>query len=80
MNSFDLIQDGEGEGDKKAPYKFFFTNVGISPQNVLTFTFNPFGTLVQNFKAIPSASPKLLNLNQDHTSKKLVFLVKCLQN
>ena len=29
-------------------------------------------------KAIPGASPKLLNLNQDHLSKKVVFLVKFL--
>ena len=27
---------------------------------------------------VPSASPKLLNLNQDHPSKKAVFLVKSL--
>ena len=37
-----------------------------------------FATLAQNFKAIPSASPKLLNFNQDHPSKKVVFLVKSL--
>ena len=29
-------------------------------------------------KAIPGASPKLLTLNQDHLSKKVVFLVKFL--
>ena len=28
----------------------------------------------------PKASPKLLNLKQDHLLKKAVFLVKCLQN
>ena len=54
------------------------TNIGISPQNFLTFSFNSFATLVQNFKAIPRASPKLLNLNQDHPSKKVAFLVKSL--
>ena len=27
---------------------------------------------------MPGASPKLLNLNQDHPSKKVVFLVKSL--
>ena len=57
-------------GDKKAPPTSFppvtSTNVGISPKNFLTFTYNPFTTLVQIFKAIPSVSPKLLNLNQDH--------------
>ena len=49
------------------------TNVGF-----LTFSFNPFATLVQNFKFLPSASPNLLNLNQDHSSKKAIFLVKSL--
>ena len=41
------IQDG---GSKKAPATSFSpvtsTNVGISPQNSLTFSFNPFPTLV----------------------------------
>ena len=32
------------------------TNVGISPLNFLNFSFNPFATLVLNFKAILSAS------------------------
>ena len=36
----------------------------------MTFNFSPFATLVQNFKFVPSASPKLLNLNQDHPLKK----------
>ena len=31
--------------------------VGISPQNILTFSLNPFATLIQNFKLVPSASP-----------------------
>ena len=39
---------------------------------------HPFATPVQNFKFLPSASPKLLNLNQDHPSKKAIFLVKSL--
>ena len=67
-------------GEKRAPFTSFSpvtsTNVGISSQNFLTFRFSPFGTLVQNFKFAPSASPKLLNFNQDHPSKKAVFLVK----
>ena len=37
-------------GAKKAPTTSFspvtFTNVGISPQNFLTFSFNPFAKLV----------------------------------
>ena len=28
---------------------------------------------MQKFKFVPSASPKLLNLNQDHSSKKWFF-------
>ena len=51
------------------------TNVGIGP-TFLTFIVKPFATLVQNFKFVPSANPKLLNLNQDRPSKKAVFLVK----
>ena len=46
------------------------TNVRTSPENVLTFSFNLF------FKAISRASPKLLNLNRDQPSKKVMFLVK----
>ena len=34
--------------------------------------------MVWNFKFVPSARPKLLDLNQDHPSKKAVFLVKSL--
>ena len=53
-------------------------NVGFGPQRFVTFSFNPFATLVQNFKVLPSASPKLLNFNQDNSSKKAIFLVKSL--
>ena len=63
-------------GPKRPPTSFSHvtsTNVGFGPQNLLTFSFNPFATLVQNFKFVPSASPKLLNLNQDHPSKKQFF-------
>ena len=55
-------------------------NIGISLKNFLTFSFNSFATLVKKFKTIPSASPKLLSLDQDQASKKVVFLVKSLQN
>ena len=69
-------------GAKKDPRTSFSpvtsTNVGLGPQNFLTFSFNAFTTLVQNFKFVPSGSPKLLNLNQDHPSKKAIFLVKSL--
>ena len=71
-----------GGGGEKVPSASFSpltsTHVGISPKNLLAFSFNPFATLVQNVKFVPTASPKLLNLNQDHPSKKEVFLVKSL--
>ena len=53
-------------------------NVGISPQNCVIFSFDPFAILLKDFNAVPSASPKLLNLNRDHPSKKGFFLVKSL--
>ena len=63
---FNPIQDG---GAKSPPPTSFSpvtsTNVRFGPPKFLTFSFNPFATLVQNFKFAPSASPKLLNLNQD---------------
>ena len=69
-----------GRGGQKAPPHTSFspvtsTNVGVSPKNFLTFSFKPFATVVLNCKFVHSASPKLLNLNQDHPT---VFLVKSL--
>ena len=53
------IQDGGGR--QKGPPTSFSpvtsTKVGFGPQNFLTFSFNPFATLVQNCKFVPSASP-----------------------
>ena len=71
------------DGGQKPPLPASFspvtsTNVEVSSQNFLNFSYNPFATHTENFKAIPSASPKLLNFNQDHPSKKVVFLVKSL--
>ena len=43
------IQDGGGGAAKWSPTSFSpvtSTNVGTSPQNFLTFSFNPFATLV----------------------------------
>ena len=37
--------------------------------NFSDFSFDTFATLVENVKGIPSVSSKLLNLNQDHSSK-----------
>ena len=76
--SFNPNQDGGQKGPPTSFSSVTSTNVGFGPQNFLTFSFNPFSTQVQNFKFVPSASPKLLNLNQDHPSKKAVFLVKSL--
>ena len=59
---------GGERGQKKPvlPYQFFPRNFyklrNYPPKN-------PFATLVESFKFVPRASPKLLNLNQDHTSK-----------
>ena len=77
-----LFRMAEGGGGQKAlPTSFFCvtsTNLGIGPYNFLIFSFNPFATLVENFKFVPCASPKVLNLNQDHPSKKAIFLFKSL--
>ena len=85
FNTFNPIQDegggGVGGGQKVPPTSFSpvtSTNVGVRPQNFITFSFNPFATLMYNFKFLPSASPKLSNLNLDHPSKIVVFLVKSL--
>ena len=44
-----------------------------NPQNFLAFSFNPFATMAKNCRVISSASPKLLNLNEDHPPKKWFF-------
>ena len=54
-------------------YPLTFPNVRVSPHNSLNFSSNLFATLLENFKAIPSASPKLSDLNQDHSSQKYFF-------
>ena len=53
-----------GGRESPPPSQFFpvtSTNVRITSQNFLSSSFNPFATLVENFKVAPSASPKLLN-------------------
>ena len=76
-----------GKGIKKSPpcHTTFSSvtskNVRVSP-HFLFFSFNPFVTLLQNFKATPSVSPKLLNLNQDHSYKievMITFLTEMLE-
>ena len=61
----------EDGGQKRPLIPVTSTNVRISLKSFLTFSFNPFATLVQNFKAEPSAGPKLL---KDFS----IFLVKSL--
>ena len=71
-----LFNPFQDRGSKRSPTSFSHvtsTNVGFSVQNIPTFNFNPFVTLVENFKVVASASPKWLNLNQDHPSKKQFF-------
>ena len=59
---------------------FTSTNVRISPIILSEFHYQLFcQTCVKLIKAITSVSPKL-NLNQEHPSKILVFLVKPLYN
>ena len=70
-----------GRGQKGSLYQFLpcnFYKRRNQPQHFLTFSFNPLTTRVQNFKFAPSASSKLLNLNQDHPLEKAGFLVKSL--
>ena len=54
-------------GKQKGPDTSFATvtsaNVEISPKNFLTINFNPFATLMEHAKTIPTASHKLLNMN-----------------
>ena len=56
---FNPIQDGGGNPQPRTSFFSCTTNVGLSTQNFLTFSFNPFVLLVWNVKVIPSASPKL---------------------
>ena len=60
-----------GGWGKKDPYQFFYCNFykrRNQPAKLSEFSFHAFATLVLNFKFAPSASPKLLNLNQNHPS------------
>ena len=81
LHVFNTIQDG---GPKRPPPPISFspavsTNVGISSQIFLIFSFNPFSTLVQMFMGIAKASPKLVNLEKRPLLKICgVFLVKSL--
>ena len=75
MKAVNPIQDGTrdvGWAKRLLPASFSpvtSTKVTISPKNFLTFSFNPFDRLMLNFKFASSASPKLLNLNQDHPNQ-----------
>ena len=56
--------------------KHLFLITLIFEKTFLSFNLDPFATLLQNIIAITCTSPKLLNLNREHSSKKSVFLVK----
>ena len=78
-NLINPIQDGWGQKAPSPPPTFGFSpvtsrKVGTSLQNFLNLSINFFATLLYNFKLILSDNPKLFNLNQDHPSKKAVFL------
>ena len=75
---FNPIQDGRG-GPKRPPASFCHitsTNVRFSPQNFLTFSFNPFAILAKNFKFVTSASPKWYHCKIEYKHKQIrkVFL------
>ena len=80
ISYFNPIQNGwvgaGGVREKKSPHTSFSpltsTHVRVS-SHFLTFSFNPFATLMKNFKVIPSVSPKLLNLNHNYPFKKVFF-------
>ena len=75
-NLLTLSEWGEQEGFSISFSPVTLTNVGISTKIFLSFSFNPLFTLVKNFKSVASTGRKLLNLNQNHLSKKLSVLVK----
>ena len=76
LKAVNLIQDRGGGCKKFNPATFFpvtSTDVRLSQHKFLTFSFNLLATLLQNLKVITSASPQLLNSNQDYPSKKWFF-------
>ena len=76
-----LFRMGAGSGQKGPSTSFSpvtSTNVRFGFQIFLTFSFDPFAILVQNFKFVLSPTPQVLNLNQDHPSTNAIFLDKSL--
>ena len=72
LTTLNPIQDG---GEQKGPFFFpvTFTNVGISPLNFLTFSFNPFVTLVRI-----KCQSQIIELEPRPPIKNADFLVKSL--
>ena len=77
---FNPIEDGgRGGGRQKAPLPptsfspVISTNAKFGPKNFLTFSVNPFDTLVQNFKFVPSASPNYWTWTKTTAQKKRFF-------
>ena len=54
------------------------TNRGPNPQNFLAFSFNPFATMVENFKVISRCQSQIIELERRPFLKKVFFLVKSL--
>ena len=63
---FNPFQDGYKKNSRSSFSPVTSTEVRISYQNFLTFSFNPFSRLVTHFRVINIISPKLLNLKQYH--------------
>ena len=75
--SFNPLEDwGEDPNTSFSPATS--TNVGISPLNFLTFSFNLFATLVWNFKFYLLPVANYWTWTIDQLSKKACFLVKSL--
>ena len=73
---YHLINPIQNGGGQKSPTCQFFPRDFYKcrdPLKFLTFSFNLFTTLMWNFKGMAIASPKLLNLNQYHPTKKWFF-------
>ena len=69
------IQNGGG-GATTSFSSVISRNVGLAPKTLGLWVLTLLPQLVWNFKAVPTASSKLLNFNQDHLSKNVVFLIR----
>ena len=69
LERFTLLFSVGGGGKRPSPSislsPLISPKEGISPENILSLSFNAIVTLLLSFKAIPGTNPKLLNLNQN---------------